>query len=717
MIHSNPQEEKPQEKSPKNFRVIISDYAQKFVNLVSEVPETADRIKEIKDDYDFQQFNLVVTSGKPGVGKSQLICGILEEPKLLSPYTTTVYRILHWAASDEPVEDLANLMARGYAELTVDPTNEKINGEIIAETPTTVTLKTGNGERELPKSLSTLVTFDDRKIGQIERDTPDDETIIFKKIDGTTETIDKLDIKPPTPTDLTTPTDFIGKRKQEFTAISKTGKKDDKKIDAQAVANYANRDDVKSILIGLDHNDFLKNHHTWTAIMDTPHLDDLIDDEDRLPYLLSGNAFLFVLNGLITQAEKEALKRLRAITDAIYFVQTKIDTYIETRAWKEQRRSNVQIISEVLDLPPGDIKYFSVSTTEKRKADQTQDPNEKKKALEASNFSQLLEFLEEKLGETDKEINSRSRDFLQELKFEVETFLLHVGLNNEELSKFENWFNETYKPLKATFDQKAADISSDTQTRMSETFGAYGYRPITTEVMDQFRDMKAKRLITEVEEIQRLYVDVCLKKIEPIFLSYIESMDKLCRDIAEQMQRHWEGSVESPAVKLSIRYVDNLRQLPDSVWRRSQTPQSLMYPLMIASGTFEKVFKGVGAAALVEPSGLMALAAGALWSISTVFKVREEEIMQREKTTAEIETILNGILTLAYDNTNRELEKLIRTYRTEMGNEFESFEKEAEEKIRSLGSESQKHQSQKLGAETLLENIDETLKELETSLQ
>ena len=722
-----------QQSDTDDLRKTVSKYAEGFVNLAlrCDVPETAERIERAKSDYDTQTFNLVVTSGKPKVGKSRLICSILNEPNLLSEDTKTPYKILLPLKlnENELVEDLSNLMEWGYYELTVPVGTEQstISGKIVSETPETITLQIEKKELVLPKSPpSTIVTFDDEEIvGWIESGNPPDDKIVLKKVDGTEEEIDTFDIKGPP-----TVTNFVGKRRQKYTVLFKADKqKPEKQIDPGAVDTYVTRDDVASIVLRL-HNTFLERH-PGIVIVDTPYLGALLDDEDRSLCLLSAHAFLFILDKTMTQEEKENLEILRQITDAIYFVQTKIDK--APQGWKKIRHHNMQIISEVLNVPPRHVKYFSVSTKHKQDADQIDadqidKENKKEELLKKSKFLQLLKFLEGKLGKTDEEINRQSRDFLKKLKFDAETLLLRVGLINEELSRFENWFKETYEPLKVTLNEESADILRDTEQQMSNVFGSHGYRPITLKVMEQFSDMNTKQLRANLNNIQRTCIDVCIQETKDILDFFIERMDQLCNKIAKQMRHPWKGTVESPASKLSIHFVEELSQSL-RVW--SELLQSSMYPLMIASGALPSLLAAggsgaaaaTGVAAATGPPGWVAIVVAgvalAVWGIARGFKEREARIMQKEKTTGEIKSILEGIVTQASGDVNRALQKLVRTYTREVTKEFESFKKEADEIISSDkgGSKIQELQIQKSKTETLLKNIGETLGELEVPTQ
>ena len=703
------QQRAPQLDTPEDTRERVSKYAENFVVLARrcEMPIAAERIEKANRTYDKEHFNLVVTSGKKGVGKSQVICGLVAEPELLPEDTRTVYKILNYEVFDEPLEDLADLMGRGYYELTVPVGMEQstVSGKIVSETQETVTL-TVTIQLTLPKSPpSTIVTFDNDKetVGWIKSER--DGKILLKKIDGTTEEIDTLDIKGKSTIN------FVGKRKRKYTVLFKRNKQEfEKQIDPRDAENYVDRDDVKCIVIRL-HNDFFEKH-SGTTIVDTPHLEALLADEERSLCLLSARAFLFVLDGLMKQEEKETLASLSQITKSIYFVQTKIDTYTDPSGWKQQRRRNLQEISEVLDIPPQDIKYFSVSAAAKKKADQAQDSNVKKKALKDSGFSQLLEFLEGKLEKTDEKRNNLSREFLKKLKYETETLLLHVGLNSEELAKFENWFNTTYETLKKDFDKESEDILWATEARINEVFGSPNYRPITLKVMSQFDDMDAEQLRSNLYNIQQKCVNVCTTEIKHILDFYIKQNDQSRSKMVKRIGRPGKGMVESPTSKLSIYFVEKLSQLYRS---HSEGIQSFMYPLMIGSGALQSLF---AASASSGPPGWLvgggAVLAFGLWGIARYFKARETEIMQKEKTAAEIKQILNGIVEYASIEVNRELKKLIQDCTTEMQNDFESWKKEADEKISSDKgiSKSQELQIRKDEAETLLKNIDRELERL-----
>ena len=104
---------------------------------------------------------------------------------------------------DEPIEDLANLKAKGYFTLTLTPTDADapIRGEIVSETDDTVTLKVGEETRTLSKadadikSQMTVVTFDgDAIVGEYVSGTMDDDEIVLI-VDGSEEVFDTFDLE------------------------------------------------------------------------------------------------------------------------------------------------------------------------------------------------------------------------------------------------------------------------------------------------------------------------------------------------------------------------------------------------------------------------------------------------------------------------------------------------------------------------------------------
>ena len=104
---------------------------------------------------------------------------------------------------DEPIEDLANLKAKGYFTLTLTPTDADtpISGEIVSETDDTVTIKVGEETRTLSKadadikSQMTVVTFDgDAIVGEYVSGTMDDDEIVLI-VDGSEEVFDTFDLE------------------------------------------------------------------------------------------------------------------------------------------------------------------------------------------------------------------------------------------------------------------------------------------------------------------------------------------------------------------------------------------------------------------------------------------------------------------------------------------------------------------------------------------
>ena len=106
------------------------------------------------------------------------------------------HTILLSELDDEPIEDLANLKARGYLTLTLTPADADapVSGEIVSETEETVTLKVGEENRTLSKtdvkSQVTVLTFDGEEIvGALVSGTLDDDEIVLS-VDGSEVVVD-----------------------------------------------------------------------------------------------------------------------------------------------------------------------------------------------------------------------------------------------------------------------------------------------------------------------------------------------------------------------------------------------------------------------------------------------------------------------------------------------------------------------------------------------
>ena len=111
------------------------------------------------------------------------------------------HTILLSELDDEPIEDLANLKARGYLTLTLTPADADapVTGQLVSETDEIVTLKVGDEARTLSKtdvkSLMTVVTFDgDEIVGEYVSGTTDDDEIVLI-VDGSEEIFDTFDLE------------------------------------------------------------------------------------------------------------------------------------------------------------------------------------------------------------------------------------------------------------------------------------------------------------------------------------------------------------------------------------------------------------------------------------------------------------------------------------------------------------------------------------------
>ena len=109
------------------------------------------------------------------------------------------HTILLSELDDEPIEDLANLIARGYLTLTLTPmdADAPVSGEIVSETDETVTLKIGEENQTVSKTdvkiQMTLVDYDENEtVGEHVSGTLEDFEIVLI-VDGTEETYDPFD--------------------------------------------------------------------------------------------------------------------------------------------------------------------------------------------------------------------------------------------------------------------------------------------------------------------------------------------------------------------------------------------------------------------------------------------------------------------------------------------------------------------------------------------
>ena len=113
-------------------RKILNDYATRFEDLAlkCQANEASKRVALALAAYNADRFDLVVIAGKRKVGKSNLICGILDEPDslLVHPTAPYLYKILYkeekpapslTELDDEPIDDLVNLRQKGYQTLTL----------------------------------------------------------------------------------------------------------------------------------------------------------------------------------------------------------------------------------------------------------------------------------------------------------------------------------------------------------------------------------------------------------------------------------------------------------------------------------------------------------------------------------------------------------------------------------------------------------------------
>ena len=115
------------------------------------------------------------------------------------------HTILLSELDNEPIEDLANLKARGYLTLTLMSmdADAPVSGQLVSETDETVTLKVGEENQTFSKTdvkmQMTLVDYDDEEtVGEYVSGTMDDEIVLI--VDGSEEIFDGFDLQEATMT-------------------------------------------------------------------------------------------------------------------------------------------------------------------------------------------------------------------------------------------------------------------------------------------------------------------------------------------------------------------------------------------------------------------------------------------------------------------------------------------------------------------------------------
>ena len=111
------------------------------------------------------------------------------------------HTILLSELDEEPIEELADLQAKGYFTLTLTPADAdaQVSGAIVSETAETVTLNVNGEDKAFSKtdvkSMMTVVTFDgDEIVGEYVSGTMDDDEIVLI-VDGSEEIFDTFDLE------------------------------------------------------------------------------------------------------------------------------------------------------------------------------------------------------------------------------------------------------------------------------------------------------------------------------------------------------------------------------------------------------------------------------------------------------------------------------------------------------------------------------------------
>ena len=296
--------------------------------------------------------------------------------------------------------------------------------------------------------------------------------------------------------------------------------------------------------------------------------------------------------------------------------------------------------------------------------------------------------------------------FLQQLRFEIETLRLQTDINQAELEKYQAWFDKTYQPLKDHFEEESKTIYQKTGAALDSAFGSQGYRPIIMELINTLTDMSAERLRGDIKAIQQHCIDECTQEVERILGTYIEQMDQLFNDVAEQLHHPLKRTGESIVSGLTIHLVEKLLPLPS---RRGETLQSLMYPLMLGSGALRPATSGEEMGIQIG-TGVIALA---IWGIAQHYRSIDLEITHRAQSISEIKNLLEGIVNESAKQAVRQLQTFIQTYNKEVLKLFQNFEEVANGVLLDNNvSKTAAFKSQKREVERLVGDIGKTLEEL-----
>ena len=318
------------------------------------------------------------------------------------------------------------------------------------------------------------------------------------------------------------------------------------------------------------------------VIIDTPGLGGLFKKHRDITwkYVPSADAVFFVFDSVesvATKDEMDMLEKLRKLSPALFFVQTKIDL-VENDHWQQWNKRNLDIISDKLNIRANMLIYFPISSKLKLIADKKKSI----KHLERSGYGKLLQFLNKKL------IPKKEQYLAKKLLFNisVETSSLY-GSSNEHLKislmksseeldklelefnqakeKFDQWkFNEL-KEVTQLLDQKFGEIKRNTKDNYLDRLDPSPNSPIVADqvLWLESSDLSAKEIVEDADNIINNCLDQCLDHVLELQSEFNSEVGNVINEASKAIGKTIPVDDSDKPLVLETKTINNLKQTGD----------------------------------------------------------------------------------------------------------------------------------------------------------
>jgi GTP-binding protein EngB required for normal cell division len=300
------------------------------------------------------------------------------------------------------------------------------------------------------------------------------------------------------------------------------------------------------------------------AIIDTPGLGALFRQHADITwrYVPNADAVLFVVDSqeaLVSADEAKAVARLREITSAILFVQTKTD--LAPDSWQGWRARNLEVLSQTLTMSPESLPYFPVSAALEA-AGQRQ----------ASGFAPFRSYLEADLlgGKHERlarelmtvvvrEAAHLHRRFAEELQVLESSSAEELKRLSDEAQaarrRFETWHSTDFREAMLAFRYSLTGLSQSFTQRCENEIDASPRGALINEMIERLREasMPARQIVKRWPEIAGEMADRCAQLGFAIEQDFEQRFDQLMESTGERLGRSVVAMVGSTGQAIGVR--------------------------------------------------------------------------------------------------------------------------------------------------------------------